>query len=67
MGGLLPFSWESMDAYCRLMGEVLVRSDVRIIEAIEEEFFESRAAAEDRRSKAEERKRSEPDRSGRRG
>jgi hypothetical protein len=56
MGGLLPFSWEAMAAYCQVTGEVLGRADVRIVESIEEEFFEARAAGEERRTKTEERR-----------
>lgn len=53
--GLGTITWPDMHAYQQMTGDRLSRGDIAALEVIDEEFFASRAAAEERRGKAAER------------
>lgn len=54
--GLGTITWPDMHAYSAMTGDVLSRGDIEAIRIIDEEFGASRAAAEERRQKAEAKK-----------
>jgi len=54
--GIGTITWPDFDAYQRVTGEALSRGDISAIEIIDEEFFASRAAAEDRKAEAAKRR-----------
>lgn len=50
--GLGPISWQDIHAFCQVTGERLSEGDLEAIRLIDACYFESQAAAEERRSKA---------------
>lgn len=50
--GIAPLGWRDFAAFTSVTGERLSASDLEAVRVIEDEFFESRAAAEERRQRA---------------
>lgn len=55
--GIGNITWPDIAAYQEVTGEVLSRSDIEALEIVDGEFHASRAAAEEWRTKAAERRR----------
>lgn len=54
--GMAPLSWRDFHAFTSVTGERLSSGEIEAVRVIEDEFFASRAEAEERRAKAAKRK-----------
>lgn len=50
--GMAPLSWRDFNAFTSVTGARLSADDLALVRVIEDEFFASRAEAEERRAKA---------------